>query len=82
MVTWDLNPSNLLLTPFDLLTLDISFGGRKICPSLIITKSWKRNYTTVILINPMVVAHKLDFASETPAGLVKQVSGPPREFLI
>lgn len=82
MVTWGLNSWNLLLTPFGLLTFDISFGGGKLCHALIITKSWERNYTTVILINLMVVAHKLDFASQTPAGLVKRVSGPTRKFLI
>lgn len=58
--------------PLGLLIIDISFGGGKISHSLLITKSRERSYITVILINPTVVVRKLDFASETPGGLIKR----------
>lgn len=63
---------------FGLLILDISFEGGKTSHSPIMNKAWERDCTTVILINPMVVVCKLDFASETHGELVKtQISGLP-----
>ena len=65
-------------SPFGLFIFDISFEGGKTSHSPIMNKVWERDCTIVILINPMVVVCKLDFASETPRELVKtQISGLP-----